>query len=158
MKTKICRKCQYVNVEEAVFCKKCGTKLEESMAIVSKYDDKHSFVVKSSELGNIPFHMKHPELHLRPISEFENLTFWRNKPEYVENPSESEDPEYLYIAKDGKLGILYWHFEKHWYGNTNDYHRIIQCEYDKIEKKEDMFICHRGGERIFVDKKGNILR
>ena len=48
-----------------------------------------------------PFHLKHPELHLKPISEFEKLFFWFNKPEYVEDPSEAEDSEYLFIARGG---------------------------------------------------------
>ena len=72
--------------------------------------------------------------------------------------SEAEDPEYLYIAREGKLGILYWHREKHWYRTINDYHRIIQCEYDRIEKKNDMFVCYKDSERVFIDKKGNILK
>ena len=158
MRKKICRHCQYENIDDALYCKKCGKKLESDMTIVSKSDDKHSFLVKSSECENIPFYLKHPELHLRPISEFEKLSFWMNRPDYVEDPSKSENPEYLYIAKDGKVGILYWHFEKHWYGNTNDYHRVIQCEYDHIEKKEGMFVCYKGSERVFIDLKGNILK
>ena len=156
--SKICKHCQHENIEGAVYCKKCGTKFEADMTIVAKSDDKHTVLVKSSEFENIPFHMKHPELHLRPISEYEELIFWRNKPEYVEDPSKSDNSEYLYIAREGKVGILYWHFEKHWYGDTNDYHRIIQCEYDRIEKKEDMFVCYKGSERVFIDLKGNILK
>lgn len=133
----ICPK-NHSNPDNAQFCRICGFRFEEP--------------------SDLPFHLRYPELHLRPISEFETLTFWRNKPEYVENPSEAEDPEYLYIAREGKLGILYWHREKHWYRTINDYHRIIQCEYDRIEKKNDMFVCYKDSERVFVDKKGNILK
>ena len=126
------------NPDNAQFCRICGHKFEE--------------------ISNFPFHMAHPEYHLRPFSEFDKVLFWFNNPDYMEDPKESEKPEYLYIVKDGKFGILYWHFEEHWYGDTNDFHRIIQCEYDRIEKKEDMFVCYKGSERVFIDLKGNILK
>lgn len=128
----------HYNPDEARYCRICGYKFEE--------------------IKNLPFHMAHPEYHLKPFSEFEKLFFWFNSPDYVEDPKESEKPDYLYIIKDGKFGILYWHFEEHWYGDTNDFHRVIQCEYDRIEKKEDMFVCYRGNERVFIDLKGNILK
>ena len=126
------------NPDNAQFCRICGHRFDESQ--------------------NLPFHLQHPELHLKPISEYAKLSFWFKKPEYVEDPLESEDPEYLYMARKGKLGILYWHIEKHWYGDTNIFYRVIQCEYDHIEKKEGMFICYKGSERVFIDLKGNILK
>ena len=127
------------NPVEAQFCRICG----------------HKFGVEP----NLPFHMLHPEYHLRPFSEFRKIRFWFNKPDYMEDPQRSEVPEYFFIAKNGKLGILFWRFKKHWYGgSTNKYHRVIPCEYDRIEKKVDMFICYKGEERVFIDLKGNILK
>lgn len=138
--------CQSVNPDNAKFCRKCGTQLVK---------DEKVFLIEND---NRPFHLKHPELHLRPISEFEKLFFLFNKPEYVEDPSEAEDSEYLYIARNGKLGILYWTVEKHWYGKEDVYNRIIPCEYDRIEKEEGYFACFKGPEVTYIDLKGKILK
>ena len=157
----ICSRCQTENIADAIFCKKCGKRIKDDSPAKVKTkvtDTSHSVLIESKPVRTLPFHLQHPELHLKPISEFDKLFFWFNKPEYVEDPSESEKPEYLYIAREGKIGILYWHFEEHWYGDTNDFHRVIQCEYDRIEKKEDMFVCYKGSERVFIDLKGNILK
>lgn len=134
------KKCpnNHSNPDKAQFCRICGHRFEDT--------------------SSLPFHVAHPEYHLRPISEFSKLFFWRNSPDYVEDPGESEVSDYFFIAKDSKFGILYWHFEKHWYGDKNDFHRMIQCEYDKIEKKDRMFVCYKGSERVFIDLKGNIMK
>lgn len=125
------------NPDNAQFCRKCGYKFEE---------------------GSLPFYLAHPELHLRPISEFEDLVFVFNKPEYVEDPSKAIDSEYLYIAKGGKLGILYWRVEHKWWGTNNDFRKIIPCKYDSIDKEEGYFVCHSGAEIVYFDLQGNILR
>lgn len=126
------------NPDNAQFCRICGHRFEDT--------------------PSLPFHMVHPELHLRPISDFEDLHFWFNKPEYVEDPNESINPEYLYIARNRKVGILYWKIIKRWYGKEHEYNRIIPCEYDKIEKTADAFICYKGNKRYYMDSKGNILK
>ncbi|EOA48410.1 hypothetical protein HMPREF1532_03638 [Bacteroides salyersiae WAL 10018 = DSM 18765 = JCM 12988] len=143
--------CLTENPDNAKFCRKCGLPFLKDVK-------KNASNVPIEEIDNCPFHLKHPELHLKPISEFEKLFFWFNKPEYVEDPSEAEDSEYLFIARDGKLGILYWTIEKHWYGKEDIYNRIIPCKYDRIEKAEGYFVCHKGSEVTYIDLKGNILK
>ena len=152
MDKKICNNpaCKTENPIEAKFCCKCGTQLNRAAIITIEES--------SQEMDTRPFHLKHPELHLKPISEFEKLFFWFNKPEYVEDPSEAEDSEYLFIARRGKLGILYWTIEKHWYGKEDVYNRIIPCEYDRIEKADGYFACYKGTEVTYIDLKGNILK
>ena len=44
------------NPDNAQFCRICGYQFEEP--------------------SDLPFHLRYPELHLRPISEVETLTFW----------------------------------------------------------------------------------
>ena len=148
MDKKICNNpaCKTENPIEAKFCCKCGTQLNRAAIITIEES--------SQEMDTRPFHLKHPELHLKPISEFEKLFFWFNKPEYVEDPSEAEDSEYLFIARGGKLGILYWTIEKHWYGKEDVYNRIIPCEYDRIEKADGYFACYKGTEVTYIDLKG----
>lgn len=125
------------NTDEALYCRICCHKFEDA--------------------PSMPFHMAHPEYHLRPFSEFDKVFFGFNNPDYMEDSKESVKPEYLYIVKDESL-VFCWHFEEHWYGDTNDFHRVIQCEYNRIEKKEDMFICYKGSEQVYIDLKGNILK
>lgn len=147
------KQCAATNPLEANFCRKCGFPISDNAEVIVCEVENTSI-----EMDTRPFHLKHPELHLKPISEFEKLFFWFNKPEYVEDPSEAEDSEYLFIARDGKLGILYWTIEKHWYGKEDVYNRIIPCEYDRIEKADGYFACYKGTEVAYIDLKGNILK
>lgn len=128
---------KHENPDDARFCRICGYKFDAR--------------------DQRPFHLKHPEYHLKPFSEFKELGFLRNSPEYVEDPSQSDVNEYYWIVRKEKFGILYWHHEDHWYGDTNNYNRIIQCEYDKIEKLDGMFACHKGDDIIYIDRQGVIL-
>lgn len=141
---------KHENPDEAKFCRYCGLPFEE---VTSGEDEGNE-----ESNSDLPFYLQHPELHLRPISEFPMLRFLVCKPEYLENPADSIDRDYLFMVRKRRLGILYWHFEKHWLLNTNKYHRVIPCRYDHIEKKDDMFVCWKGTERVFIDKKGNILK
>ena len=108
--------------------------------------------------------MRHPEYHLKPFSEFPELTFWFNKPDYVEDRDETEMPDFLFIVKDEKFGILHWETEtvKHLFKKdtyVEHYNRIIQCEYAKIEKEEDHFVCYKDdGSCVYIDLKGNVLK
>ena len=140
--------CQSVNPDSAKFCRKCGTPIVRDEKIFST----------RIETDNRPFHLKHPELHLKPKSEFTELSFIFKSPEYVEDPMEAEDSEYLYIARKGKLGILYWRIEKHWYGKDNVYNRIIPCEYDRIDKADGHFVCYKGSQVTYIGLKGQILK
>ena len=162
---KQCPKCYADNPLDAKFCRKCGCDFHGR----SSADD-------SNDVR--PFHIRHPELNLLPASdsEFEKLFFWFNKPEYIENPYKADDSDYLYIVRRGKIGILYWITEKHWYGKQDIYRRIIPCKYDRIEKADGYFICHtckytytkkadghiirhnKGTEIEYRDMKGNLLR
>lgn len=162
---KQCPKCYADNPLDAKFCRKCGCDFNGG----SSADD-------SSDVR--PFHIRHPELNLLPASdsEYEKLFFWFNKPEYIENPYKADDSDYLYIVRRGKIGILYWITEKHWYGKQEIYRRIIPRKYDRIEKADGYFICHtckytytkkadghiirhnKGTEIEYRDMKGNILR
>lgn len=144
---KQCPKCYAENPLDAKFCRKCGRDFNGG----SSADD-------SSDVR--PFHIRHPELNLLPASdsEFEKLFFWFNKPEYIENPNKADDSDYLYIVRRGKIGILYWITEKHWYGKQEIYRRIIPCKYDCIEKADGHFVCHKGTKIEYRDMKGNILR
>lgn len=126
------------NPDEARFCRSCG----------------YNFDVRDQR----PFHMKHPEYNLRPFSEFKELSFFMKEPDYVEIPSESKVPNYYWIVKNEKFGILFWHHKHHWYGNTNDYNRIIQCKYDRIEKLDGIFACYNGDDIIYIDKNGKRLK
>lgn len=134
------KKCpeNHENPVEARFCRICGYK----------------FDIKDQR----PFHLRHPEYNLKPFSEFKELSFFRNSPDYVEIPSKSKIHEYYWIVKDEKFGILFWHHEDHWYGDTNDYNRIIQCEYDMIEKLDGMFACHKDNDIFYYDRQGNLLK
>lgn len=119
-----------------------------------KYSDKVA--------NDLPFHLRHPELNLKPLSFFRDkvLSFFFNSPDYVEIPDKSSHPEYLYIVKDEMFGILYWHYKEHLFYTENKHERIIPCEFDKIEKKinEGMFICNKDGTRTFYDLSGTILK
>lgn len=153
MDKKICNNpiCKADNPIEAKFCRKCGSQLSNSESNIA-----NSSPVQEDDIR--PFHLRYPELHLKPISEFNELSFLFKSPEYVEDPMEAEDSEYLYIARKGKLGILYWTIEKHWYGKDNVYNRIIPCEYDRIDKAEGHFVCYKGSQVTYIDLKGNILK
>lgn len=134
------KKCpgNHENPDEACYCRICGYKFD--------FKDQR------------PFYLRHPEYNLRPFSEFKDLFFFFNTPDYIESPIKSKIPEYYWIVKDEKFGVLFWHHEDHWYGDTNDYHRIIQCKYDKIEKLDGMFACYLGKEITYIDREGNILK
>ena len=150
---KQCPKCHEDNPIDAKFCRKCGFSISEKFSETNIENPNASDDVK-------PFHIRHPELNLLPASdsEFEKLFFWFNSPEYIENPYKADDSDYLYIVRKGKIGILYWVTEKHWYGKTEKYYRIIPCKYDRIEKADGLFICHKGTKIEYRDMKGNILR
>lgn len=126
------------------------------MDIVKELSDKEVIV------NDLPFHLRHPELNLKPLSFFRDkgLFFFLNSPDYVEIPEKSSHPEYLYIVKDELFGILYWNYKKHFFYTENKHERIIPCEYDKIEKKinDGMFICYKDGKRTFYDLNGVILK
>ena len=126
------------------------------MDIVKELSDKEVIV------NDLPFHLRHPELNLKPLSFFRDkgLLFFLNSPDYVEIPEKSSHPEYLYIVKDELFGILYWNYKKHFFYTENKHERIIPCEYDKIEKKinDGMFICYKDGKRTFYDLNGVILK
>lgn len=130
------KKCHqgHENPDNAMFCRICGLKIE---------DETH-----------IPFFMAHPEYHLRPFSEFVGINLFFGKPEYMEDPRTSSMSNYFYIAKKGKLGIIYWRYE----GGQNDYWIVIRCKYERIEKRDRMFVCQYGSETVYIDLKGNILK
>lgn len=118
-------KCKVQNPDKAKFCRKCG------IALVQQPKPLISFPMEN-RADNCPFHIRHLELHLKPISEFGKLFFWFNKPKYVEDLDEAEDYEYLYIAREGKIGILYWTIKKHSnYGAENpmDISFCRKCNY-----------------------------
>ena len=151
--SKKCLICGSSNPIEAKFCRKCGRNFDDGS--LEKNDNPAD---DSSDVR--PYHIRHPELNLLPASdsEFEKLFFWFNKPEYIENPYKADDSDYLYIVRRGKIGILYWITEKHWYGKQEIYRRIIQCKYDRIENADGHFVCHKGTKIEYRDMKGNILR
>lgn len=140
------------NPDNANFCRICGDQFDKSL------DIRIVLQKKNNSVDTRPFNIKFPEFHLRPLSEFSDLTFVFNSPEYVEDPSKSSKKEYLWIVKEEKFGILFWHHEDHWYGDTNEYNRIIKCVYDKIIKHDNMFECHLGNNITYIDLKGNILK
>jgi len=113
-------------------------------------------------LDDLPYHLLHPELNLKPLSFFadKGLSFFFNSPDYVELPEKSSHPNYLYIVKDGKFGILYWCYEEHFLYTKNKHERIIPCEFEKIEKRidEGMFVCYTEGKRTFYDLCGVMLK
>lgn len=78
----------------------------------------------------------------------------------MELPEKSCHSNYLYIVKDGKFGILYWHYKEHFLLTENKYKRIIPCEYEKIDKKigDGMFVCYQEGKRTFYDLNGVLLK
>ena len=148
--------CRADNPIEAKFCRKCGTKLSNSTPIIKSEE-----TVQKKDTR--PFYLRYPELHLKPISEFEELYFYFFPPEYVEDPSMAENPEYLYIARNGKLGILHWVKERVIRVFIKDtvnhiYNRIIPCEYDRIDKADGYFICYKGSQVTYIDLKGNVLK
>ena len=158
MDKKICNNpiCRADNPIEAKFCRKCGSQLSNSVRTIV-----NSVSVQEDDMR--PFYLRHPELHLKPISEFEELSFFFKSPEYVEDPTMAEDSEYLYIARKGKLGILHWVIERETHFFTKDtfnhiYNRIIPCEYDRIDKANGHFVCYKGSQVTYIDLKGNILK
>lgn len=69
----------------------------------------------ANRAGSRAFHIRQPMCTSKPISEFEELPFWFNISDYVENLFQAESLEYLYVVKEGKVGVLYWTIEKHTY-------------------------------------------
>lgn len=105
-------------------------------------------------LDDLPYHLLHPELNLKPLSFFadKGLSFFFNSPDYVELPEKSSHPNYLYIVKDGKFGILYWCYEEHFL-YKNKHESIIPCEFGKIEKeltRACLYVSQRGKERFMT--------
>jgi len=107
---------------------------------------------------SLPFYLQRPELHLRPVSEFQKLSFFFAKPEYVEDPNQTLKPDYLYIARKGRIGILHWYTVDGLFGRKEKYKRIVPCKYDEVEKHADHFIGRKGGKAVYYDLKGNILK
>lgn len=140
--------CQSENPDSAKFCRKCGTPIVRDEKIFST----------RIETDNRPFHMRYPEYNLIPYSEHPaNFVF--NKPDYIEREYLPHDQDqFLWIVKDGKFGITTYRYEDHWYGDEVHTNRIIKCEYDRIEKADGCFICHKGSQVIYIDLKGNILK
>lgn len=106
---------------------------------------------------NLPVPLRYPEYHLIPWT-MVSIDFLLNNPEYVEDPKKTAWPDYLYIYKDGKFGILYWH---QWVLFSGPHRRIIPCKFEKIEKVKAefglMFICYNGGKRYYYDTTGTLL-
>lgn len=149
---KNCPKYHAENPLDAKFCRKCGYNFNAG------FSENNTMNSADDNKDVRPFHIRCPELHLRPISEFDKLFFWLNRPEYVEDPLLADDSNYLYIVRNEKIGILHWITKKHWYGKEEVYNRIIPCKYDRIEKADGYFICYKGLKVEYRDMKGNILR
>ena len=108
------------------------------------------------------------EYHLRPRSAYPKLSFlfFESKPDYVEDPkyNQNEYKDYLFIMKNKRFGILYWHFVEYFFSifNENESWTVIPCEYDEIEKCQSengdiYFIGYKNGTRTFFDTKGRVL-
>lgn len=154
---KVCENpnCKAENPIQAKFCAKCGTRF-------SIIDD------------NLPFHLRRPELNLVPYSAFrlkpgdENdlIRFWdilslhSGNPEYVENLQYRGDTLYLFAAKHDRIGIIAWSKKDTVFrGRVNKYSLIIPYDYETIEKRPNMFICHKkNGKTDYRDMQGAILR
>lgn len=99
---KQCSKCHAENPLDAKSCRKCGYNFNGG------FSENNTMNSADDSKDVRPFHIRYPELHLRPISEFDKLFFWLNKPEYVEDPLQADDSDYLYIVRNEKIGILHW--------------------------------------------------
>lgn len=171
-----CEKCNFMNPEGAIFCCNCGNKMEEMNCCKNpECDNYNKFVIPKESLfcpncgqridinTDAPFHVRHPEYDLVPISGFryrDDVSFIFNKPEYIEDCYRHEGLNYFLIAKNEKLGVLRYEYHKHWYGDDNFTNRIIPCIYDKIERSEneDFFVCYRGDKKVYIDNKGKLLK
>ena len=125
----------------ASFCPVCGEKIE------TKQD--------------APFHKRYPEYNLIPYAEYrykDKISFIFNQPEFIENTDRHEGLNYYFIARKEKFGVLRYIYHEHWYGDDHFTHRIIPCEYDKIERMNDYFICYKNGEKSFIDYDGNLIK
>lgn len=147
-------KCRADNPANAKFCRKCGSPISDNVEIlVCEVEN------SNVEMDSLPFHLKHPEYHLRPISEYPELSFniFQIKPEYVE---QAEGTKYYFIARKGMLGILFWTWDKkHWWSKEgNVYQIIIPCKYDHIVKGDGYFKCHKDSQIDYFDLKGNRLK
>ena len=65
---------------------------------------------------------------------------------------------YLYIARKGRIGIVFWCVKDGLFGKKNKYKRIIPCDFDSIEKHSDHFVCYKKERKVFYDLKGTILK
>lgn len=82
----ICKKCNTDNPADAKFSQKCGYNFGVEYSSTPSANREGNFQVSSNAITsstvimNKPFHTLHPELHLKSVSEFEDLYFWFNKP------------------------------------------------------------------------------
>lgn len=119
-----------------------------------------------------PFHLRHPEFNLKPISEFDTsifLGFWFRYPDYVEEqPYKDAESLYLYCVRNEKFGMIHVYEEKRveeqWFGLVKKEKkycwakRIIPCKYDRIDKYDEYFMCYKGAEVVYRDLKGHVLK
>lgn len=61
--------CRAHNPVEAKFCRKCGSQLSNSVSHIANSSPVHEDDMR-------PFHLRHPEFHLKPISEVKELYFF----------------------------------------------------------------------------------
>lgn len=169
-----CKTCGFENIETAKFCCQCGEKLEEMKCCTNpdcENFNRYMIPVEASfcpvcgkkiEIKlDAPFHERYPEYDLIPYAEFrykDNISFFFNKPEYIEDASRHEGKNYFFIAREEKFGVLRYEYHEHWYGDEHFTHRIIPCEYDKIERMDDYFICYKNREKFFIDYDGKIIK
>ena len=155
MDRKICNNpaCRTDNPIEAKFCRKCGSPISDNIEVVICEAENPSI-----ETDCRPFHLRFPEYNLVPYSEH-SAKFFFNKPDYIEREylSHGHD-QFLWIVKDGKFGITTYRYEDHWYGDEIYTNRIIKCEYDRIEKADGCFVCHKDAQVTYIDLRGNILK
>lgn len=74
------------NPDNAQFCRICGHRFEDAQSL--------------------PFHMAHPEFHLRPFSEFDKVLFWFNNPDYMEDPKNQKNLN-IYILSRMVSSVFY---------------------------------------------------
>lgn len=170
-----CKVCGFENIESARFCSFCGERLEEMECCTNPDCENFSRYViplaatfcpvcgKKIEVKLTgPFHERYPEYHLIPYTEFlykgNVFFFFFNQPDYIENSSLKEGKNFLFIARNGKLGVLKYIYYKRWFGDYHNAKRIIPYEYEKIERKDDYFICYKYGFKFFLDNEGNIIK
>ena len=173
-----CPKCNSELADKAKVCFRCGTKINYKLScnntacsIYGKAILPHDAVfcpecgfkvgTNIDRLSDAPFHVRHPEYNLIPAIESpyrKVASRWDVRPEYYEDVELRDGVNFLYIAWRGKLGILRYEYKRHWYGNDHKARKIIPCNYDKIEKKTNFFICYKDGKKIFLDRNGSILK